>query len=129
MNVKTIFASLAVLACALSHAPAQQMPPPAPNPTEQALPQILNPIVINVLGEVNRPSRVVLPRGSGLLDAIAAAEGINRMANPAKTLLIHKTAGEKPDSVKIDLKLIMSGVAKDIALRDGDTLVIGAAIY
>jgi protein involved in polysaccharide export with SLBB domain len=136
MHFKTLIALLAMLAIVLPQAHAQAPQPPGaqpvptgPNPPAQALPPALSPIVINVLGEVNRPSRIVLPKGSGLLDAIAAADGFTRVANPADTLLIHKTPGEKPESVKINVKRIMSGTAKDIALRDGDTVVVGAGLF
>ena len=130
MNTKPVLLSLAVLNLALCAVVAQPPPPPAaPAPSAQATPAILNPIVVNVLGEVNNPSRVTLPKGSGLLDAIAAADGFTHIANPSKTLLIHKTAGQKPDTIKVDLKQIMTGVAKDVVLRDGDTVVIGAAIF
>jgi len=126
MNTKILLSSLAVMALSL-HSGAQQPQAALASPAPQ--PAILSQININVLGQVNTPGRITLPKGSGLLDAIAAASGFSRGASPAKTLLIRKTAGDKPDSVKIDLRPILAGRAKDMTLRDGDTVVIGQSLF
>ena len=77
----------------------------------------------------NRPARVALPKGSGLLDALASAGGFTRTANPGNILVIHKGTGAKPETVKVNLKPIVTGVTKDIMLKDGDTVVVGEAIF
>jgi polysaccharide export outer membrane protein len=97
--------------------------------TNMPQPPVPVQITVNVLGEVNRPARITLPKGGTLLDAIAQAGGFTRMANTAILILIHKTTGDKPDSVKINIKPILAGEAKDIPLRDGDTLNIKATIF
>lgn len=97
------------------------MPQPQATPSSQ--------IFVNVLGEVNRPARVVLPKGSGLLDAIASVDGLSRYANPSRITLIHKSTGERSDSTRIDLRPIIAGAAKDIVLRDGDTVVVGESRF
>jgi protein involved in polysaccharide export with SLBB domain len=122
MTTKTLLASVTMMALTLLRSPAQIPQAPSPSP-------IPDQITVNVLGEVNKPSRIALPRGGTLLDAVAAAEGFTRMANTSKILLIHKTMGEKPDSVRIDLRPILAGIARDVTLRDGDTVVVGQAIF
>jgi len=122
MNIKTAMASVIMFAATLIHSPAQLTSVPSPTPTPQQ-------ITVNVLGEVNRPARITLPKGGTLLDALALAGGFTRMANTSVIILIHKSAGEKPDSVKINLKPILSGDAKDVTLRDGDTVNIKASIF
>ena len=94
-------------------------------PSEPTSPQI----TVNVLGEVNKPARVTLPVGSGLLDAIAAGGGFTEHANPSKINVIHKSAGDKADITKIDMKRILGGPDKDYTLHDGDTVQVGEAIY
>jgi polysaccharide export outer membrane protein len=128
MNTKLLLASAVILAFTLN-APAQEPPPQAPPPADQQAESGSNAITINILGEANRPGRVTLPRGSGLLDAIASVGGFSRIANPRKITIIHKTAGPKPDFVKIDWYPIVQGSAKDFILRDGDTIVIGQSTF
>lgn len=122
LNSKSAMASVMMLVLTLPRGGAQE-----PEMKPSATPSLQ--IVVNVLGEVNRPSRIVLPKGGTILDAIAAAGGLTKLGNPAKTILIHKSAGEKPDSTKLDLRPILSGAAKDITLRDGDTVVVGQALF
>ena len=90
---------------------------------------ILPTITVNMLGQVNQPARLKLPIGSGLLDAIAAAGGFTKIGNPSRVIVIHKTAGDKADVTKIDMKKILGGIDKDYALRDGDTVQVGEAVF
>jgi hypothetical protein len=126
MNLKTLLAFIIMLASTLVASPAQEA-----QPSQQTQPLVAAPdqIVVNVLGEVSRPARIILPKGGTLLDAIASTGGITRLGNPSRTTLIHKSAGAKPDSTRIDLKPILMGVAKDITLKDGDTVVIGQTLF
>jgi len=147
MTIKTLLAfallSPVALQPALAQAPASPTPdnrtvhwrslpdepeaasPASPAPSAPAVEQI----TINVLGQVNYPARVNLPKGSGLLDAIAAAGGFSRIANPARILLIHKTPADKPDTEKLDMRTILNGTTRDIPLRNGDTVVVGQAMF
>jgi protein involved in polysaccharide export with SLBB domain len=129
MIFRTLLASVFILALTLHQSPAQQ-PQPLPQPPPQQI-QVPAPdqIAVNILGEVNRPARIILQKGATLLDAIASAGGFTRTANPSRVILIHKSAGEKPDSVHIDLKPILNGVAKDVPLRDGDTVNVGVSMF
>jgi len=126
MNIKTLLASVILLALTVLHSPGQvtQVPAqPQPSAARASL------IMVNMLGAVNIPARIALPVGGTLLDAIASAGGLSKVANPSKIILIHKSTGEKPDSIKVDLKPIMAGAVRDIILRDGDTVVVGQAMF
>ena len=123
MKTKSLLSAAALLAFSLP-SPAQQPQIPVPAPVQQPAPVISNAIFINVLGAVNQPARVNLPRGSGLLDVIAATGGLLKSADLRKITVIHKSAGDRADSVKIDLVPIMQGATRDITMRDGDTVVI-----
>ncbi len=83
-------------------------------------------ISVNVLGVVNRQSRVTLPSGSTILDALASAGGMPDNANLAKVRLIHKSGGEKPHVAEINVKKILAGTAEDVVLQDGDTVDVQA---
>ena len=125
---RTFLVTTLLLAFTLVHSPAQIAPPatfaPSPTPIQQNQIPAPDQIAVNVLGAVNSPSRLLLPRGATLLDAIAAVGGLNNTANAAKVLLIHRTTGEKAASVKIDLRPILAGVANAATLRDGDTVMV-----
>jgi protein involved in polysaccharide export with SLBB domain len=132
MNTKIFLSTLLLLSLSLAPCGAQvsQVTPlPAGATVLPALAHAPDQIIINVLGQVNRADRITLPAGSGLLDAIAAAGGFTRVANPAKIIIIHKSAGDKPDVSRIDMNKITSGMVKDIKLRDGDTVEVGQAIF
>jgi len=129
MNTRTLLAAGLLFAMALPPCGAQMAQTPVAVPAATPIAPIANQITINVLGQVNRPDRIVLPIGSGLLDAIAAAGGFTRIGNPANVIVIHKTSGERPDVSKIDMKKIMNGYVRDVRLRDGDTVEIGEVIF
>lgn len=147
MNFKPSFASILITSVTLFHGQAQSsQPAPSSSPgvdqirlnisdviarSKQSQAGIANDeqIVINVLGQVNKPSRLALPKTGTLLDAIASAGGFTKIANMSKVTVIHKSAGDKPDSASIDLKPILQGKAKDIALKDGDTVIVNESIF
>jgi protein involved in polysaccharide export with SLBB domain len=126
---KTLPSLLVLLAFAVCQCPAQL---PAASPPHEAIPETSAPvphIAVNVLGSVNYPARVNLPLNATLLDAIAATGGISRLGNAGKVVLIHKSKGDKPDREIINVHKIMQGEAKDIDLRDGDTVVVSESIF
>jgi protein involved in polysaccharide export with SLBB domain len=84
---------------------------------------------VNVLGEVNKPSRISLPAFSTLLDAIASAGGLTKSAEAHKVLIIHKSSGEKPDTTEVNLAAILTGTAQDVLLQTGDTIVVRATLF
>ena len=118
MKLKSFLATLLLLAVTSIHASAQ-----APAPT------IANPITINVLGAVNRPARCVLPTGATVLDALAAAGGAMRVGDLAKVRIIRRNTDGKTDTTLINVKNILNGQAKDVPLRDGDTLNVPETLF
>jgi hypothetical protein len=83
---------------------------------------------VNVLGEVNKPSRISLPRFCTLLDAIASAGGLTKSADARTVLIIHKSCGDKPDTTEVNLAAILAGTSQDVLLRTGDTIVVRAIV-
>ena len=79
-----------------------------------------------VLGLVNTPGPIALPRGAQLsiLQAIAAAGGTLQQFRPAEATLTRRGPDGKPIRVKIDLARTERGEAVDLALAAGDLLVI-----
>lgn len=122
MNIRPILAAVLISGFAAPQTRAQAPTAPAPAIASQT-------ITVNVLGAVNKPSRLILPAGGTVLDALASAGGATKSGNLSKVNVIQKTTGDKPKVVAIDLKQILNGAAKDVVLRDGDTLFIGETIF
>ncbi|HWB59517.1 MAG TPA: SLBB domain-containing protein [Chthoniobacteraceae bacterium] len=102
-----------------------QEPAPAPSATAAAQTQI----TVNVLGAVTRPSQYSLAKGATVLDALALAGDFNPFASKSKVKIIHKTAAAKPDVTIIDVKAMLDGTEKAVALRDGDTIYVPQSGY
>jgi len=130
MNTKSFVSVTLLLVLTMSSGSAQQAQFPSPAQAVK-LPQAppTGWITVNILGQVNYQSRIYLPSGATLLDAIASAGGFTKIANPSKVTLLRKTAGERPDSLHIDLKPIIAGTNRDVILRDGDTIIVGEATF
>jgi|ERR1700677_3231090 len=92
-------------------------------------PQQQETITVNVLGAVNKPSKLTMPKGSTVLDALALAGDFNAFAAKSKVKLIHKSSGAKPDATLIDVKAMMEGTEKAVVLREGDTLFVPQSNY
>jgi len=124
LNIKAlILTTLMLVAVICGDASAQE--PPTPQPVMANADQI----TVNVLGLVRKPSRCILPKGATVVDALASAGGATPDADLKKVRLTHKTTGSKPDSMLIDVKQILGGEAKDIVLRDGDTLYLTQLMF
>ena len=100
----------------------EELPPPTPTPQPEM-------ISVNVLGAVNRPSKLTIAKGSTVLDALALAGDFNAFAAKSKVKLIRKTAGQKPDVTVINLQAMLEGNQKAATLRDGDTLYVPQSAY
>ena len=59
----------------------------------------IRPLSVPVLGEVNHPGQYTLEKGSGVLEALAAAGGLSDMAHPDRIFVLRKS----PDPVRIRL--------------------------
>jgi polysaccharide export outer membrane protein len=81
--------------------------------------------IVYVLGEVNRPGGYVLNSTGGItaLQVVAAAGGPTHVASAGKTRLLRRTETgfqEEP----VNLKKLLRGKARDIAVHDQDILFI-----
>jgi protein involved in polysaccharide export with SLBB domain len=110
--------ALAPLCCRAQEAAA---PPASPQPQQT--------ITVNVLGAVNHASQFTVAKGATVIDAIAMAGDFNPYAASRKVKLIHKSAGAKPDVTIIDVKAMLEGSQKAMALRDGDTIYVPQSAY
>ena len=87
------------------------------------------PIAIYVMGEVMRPGKIDFRSSQTptLLQAIAAAGGQTDRAS--KTAHIKRMTNGKEETLKIDFRRILDGKAKDVILRDSDTIWIKEALF
>lgn len=108
MRTKAIALLLFLAVAAMSSAEETPTPMPAQ-------------ITVNVLGAVNKPSRVTLPKGATILDALASAGGETTAGDLSKVKLIRRSI-DQPDLAEINVKKILNGTAGDVVLRDGDTI-------
>ena len=113
MNSKALCVALLLLLLATIRASAQA--PATPKESQ---------ITVNVLGDVNKPLRCILPVNATVLDALASAGGLTPFANPSRLKIIHAGTAETPDVTMVNLKDELSGMAKATPLRDGDTMVV-----
>jgi polysaccharide export outer membrane protein len=91
--------------------------------------------MVYVAGEVNRPGAIELVTQSrvSFSQALAMAGGLTHVASPGKTVLRHVDKdGLETTSTRVDAKRILSGQDKDLALTDGDVVIVPSsriAIY
>jgi polysaccharide biosynthesis/export protein len=81
--------------------------------------------IVYVLGEVTRPGGYVLNATGGVtvLQVVAVAGGTTHVASAGKTRLLRKTdAGFQEE--RIDLKKLLRGQIRDVAVKDEDILFI-----
>tara|TARA_A100001015_G_scaffold321507_1_gene452630 strand:+ start:378 stop:1028 length:651 start_codon:yes stop_codon:yes gene_type:complete len=78
---------------------------------------------VHVLGMVGSPGKVSMPpdRDLTLIDAISQSRGVTRLGN-ARKVRIKRNDGTKPFDVDYDE--IRRGEAKDIILKEGDTITV-----
>lgn len=81
--------------------------------------------IVYVLGEVTRPGGYVLNSNGGVtvLQVVAVAGGATHLASAGKTRLLHKTENGFQEQ-RIDLKKLLRGKTRDIAVKDQDILFV-----
>ena len=81
--------------------------------------------VVYVVGEVGRPSGIVMQQNEGMtvLQAIAMAEGTKSTAALDAAKLIRRT-GEEPQEFPIPLKQILAGKSPDLPLQADDIVFV-----
>lgn len=81
--------------------------------------------IVYVLGEVTRPGGYVLNSTGGVtvLQVVAVAGGTTHLASSGKTRLLHRTENGFQEQ-RIDLKKLLRGKTRDVAVRDLDILFV-----
>jgi len=81
--------------------------------------------IVYVLGEVNKPGGYAMNSTGGVsvLQLVAVAGGTTRVASAGKTRLLRKTSTGFQEQ-QIDLKKLLRGHGKDVAVSDADILYV-----
>ena len=84
-----------------------------------------SPKLVRVLGSVNRPGVVDMPpdREMTLTEAIASANGISRLGNPKSITIKRVDDSGKTQQFEVNFnRILMNANAKDMILKEGDTI-------
>jgi polysaccharide export outer membrane protein len=89
----------------------------------------IRPVHASVLGEVTRPGQYPLDRGSGVLQALAAAGGMTQYADANAIYVIRQDPKANPSGqtrIRFQYKSLVHGSGPGAAfrLRDGDVVVV-----
>ncbi len=87
-------------------------------------------IEVYVFGQVRNPGVVSLPLGSGttILQAIARAGGFTERAKKS-SVLIRRREGGKEKIIKVNIKAILKGKAKNIKLKPYDVIYVPESLF
>jgi polysaccharide biosynthesis/export protein len=79
-----------------------------------------------VIGQVKSPSAIPLSSNAPItvLRAIALSGGVNFGAALSRVVVIRKTPNDQHVEIQMDLKKVMSGKERDIALMSDDVLLV-----
>ncbi len=79
-----------------------------------------------VIGAVTKPGAIVLAdeKSVSVLQALSAAGGFTEMAAPAKAKILRIEEGKVRREIPVDLKKVMKGKTKDVAMYSGDVLFV-----
>jgi polysaccharide export outer membrane protein len=79
-----------------------------------------------VIGQVKTPSAIPLSSNAPItvMRAIAMSGGLNFGAALSKVVIIRKTADDQHVQIQMDLKKVMSGKERDVALASDDVLLV-----
>lgn len=87
---------------------------------------------VRILGAVNRPGVVAIPpdRGLTLTDAIAGVNGISRLGNSRSVQIrrVNEDGSTRVLDVNFD-QILSDPNARDVPLRDGDTIFVRERIF
>lgn len=90
-------------------------------------PQAKQQRLVHIIGEVTKPGAVELvqQQSVSIMQVLAAAGGVTRMAALHKTVIMHiNPDGLRTEIAAIDLKKIIEGKVKDLSLVSGDVVVV-----
>ena len=98
----------------------------AEEPTPSKRPEI----TVYVTGAVNKPGGFKLPANASILDALTASGGASDNVNLERVRLLHKPPDHgKVEVAIINVKQIMDGAISNVAIHDGDQIVVPQATY
>ncbi|MCF3648655.1 polysaccharide biosynthesis/export family protein [Synoicihabitans lomoniglobus] len=78
---------------------------------------------VHVLGAVNKPGSYAVPAKGTLIDAIAQAGGVTRLADRRKVTIRRENESPSP-SFEVNLYDILNGAAPATSLQSGDTIFV-----
>ncbi len=84
-----------------------------------------SPKIVRILGSVNRPGVVDMPpdREMTLTEAIASANGVSRLGNPKSITIKRVDESGKTQQFEVNFnRILMNANAKDMILKEGDTI-------
>jgi len=84
-----------------------------------------------VIGQVKTPSAIALSSNSPItvMRAIAMAGGVNFGAALSRVVVIRRTPDDEHVEIQMDLKKVINGKEKDIALASDDVLVVPSSSF
>ena len=82
------------------------------------------PFSVSVLGEVNKPGVYSVPVGAGVLQALAAAGGLNQYASRNKIFVVRDSPQRARIKFEFEELTQAEGKAATFRLRPGDTVVV-----
>ena len=83
-----------------------------------------------VYGEVVRPGTYFLEDNMTVLKAISTAGGFTKYGNSSRVKVLRPKAGAAGyETVKVNMKLIMNGLSKDLVLESGDIVQVEEGVF
>ncbi|MFA5339252.1 MAG: polysaccharide biosynthesis/export family protein [Candidatus Omnitrophota bacterium] len=83
-----------------------------------------------VYGEVLKPGTYLLEDNMTVLKAISSAGGFTRYGSSSRVKVLRpKVKGAGYDMIKVNMKLIMNGLANDVVLEPGDIVQVEEGVF
>lgn len=83
-----------------------------------------------VYGEVIRPGTYFLEDNTTVLKAISTAGGFTKYGSSSRVKILRPKAGAAGyDAIKVNMKMIMNGLAQDVVLESGDIVQVEEGIF
>ena len=83
-----------------------------------------------VYGEVLKPGTYLLEENMTVLKAISTAGGFTKYGSSSRVKVLRpKVKGAGYDLIKVNMKLIMNGLANDVVLEPGDIVQVEEGVF